>query len=281
MSLISLTPKAAIVTASKELVDELLAMNTRNRTPKSSNIARITSDIESGNFFLTASGIGVSKTGVLLDGQNRLFSIKKAGYPAVQFVLLTGLEDASQRVVDRHAKRSLSDALTMCMNVTVTTHMVALANAIRDFGLAVGKDVPFQFIRAAGRMTDTEVVDFISEYGELAHEVASTSGYVRAPAMACLFVYALHDREKAIAFCRDIHKGVGLHEDHPAYRLRNAINRMKKMNDASGRMELVKLTASAICAHSRGRDVKQLKGSDSWSNAPWKTFFPLDKQEAA
>lgn len=281
MSLISLTPKAAIVTASKELVDELLAMNTRNRTPKSSNIARITSDIESGNFFLTASGIGVSKTGVLLDGQNRLFAIKKAGYPAVQFVLLTGLEDASQRVVDRHAKRSLSDALTMCMNVTVTTHMVALANAIRDFGLAVGKDVPFQFIRAAGRMTDTEVVDFISEYGELAHEVASTSGYVRAPSMACLFVYALHEREKAIAFCRDIHKGVGLHEDHPAYRLRNAINRMKKMNDASGRMELVKLTASAICAHSRGRDVKQLKGSDSWSNAPWKTFFPLDKPESA
>lgn len=274
-ALISDMPHVSIVTASKNLVEKLLSMNTRNRKAKLSNINRLADDVQTGNFMLTASGIGVSKTGVLLDGQNRLIAIKKAGYPPVQFVLAIGLDDASQRVVDRHAKRSLSDILSMHMNLTISAHMVALANALSFFNATRKPNIPFVF-QSSGSLSDSRLADFMADYNNLAMDIVVSSGHARAPVLAALFVYALHDRDRAIEFARDIAKGLNLSEDHPAYRLRAAINRLKKATDSTGRMELFKLAASACIKHSQGKTSKQLQAVDSWESAKWDWLIGSD-----
>jgi hypothetical protein len=267
-NLITQYPTVQIVTATKKLVDALLAINTHNRNPKKANIDRIVEDLQKDAFFLTASGVGVSNTGVLLDGQNRLMAIRKAGYPAVKFVLTTGLCMDSQRVVDRHARRNLADVLSLHMNITVSTHMVAAAKAIKFHGALVGKSEKFRM--SSAHSNDSETAEMIAEHGDLLLEVINASGMARASVATALFVYALHDKTRALEFCRDVAKGINLSEDHPAYRLRNVIQRMTKQGTATGRMELFKYAASAVMAHADGRTCKQLKESESWEAAPWK-----------
>lgn len=265
--LITQEPNVQIVTATKKLVDSLLVMNTHNRSVKTANIKRILSDLASGNFMLTGSGMSVSKTGVLLDGQNRLMAIKEAGYPPVKFILATGLDTESQRVIDRHAKRNLSDVITLHMNKTVSTAVVAAVHATQAFGATKGKS--FAFAPGKSILTDTEVIDFIADHGDLLADVVSASQGAKAPVLAALFVYALHDRVKAIEFSHAIAKGLDLQEDHPAYRLRLFIARTKSMNAAPGRFSLFKNSASAICSDANGKKIKLLREVDSWSSAPW------------
>lgn len=267
-SLVTQNPVVQIVTATKPLVDALLSMNTRNRKPKQSHLLKMASDMKSGDFFLTASGIGVSRNGVLLDGQNRLMAIREAGYPAVQFVLATGLAEESQRVVDRHAKRNLSDVLSMHMNITINTHMVALASALHFLGATRQQN----FAIASGSsnvITDTDIADFMAEHGELAKNIVVTAKQARAPVLAAIFVYALHHEEKAMIFANKIATGVNLQEDDPAYRLRNYMERTKANATAAGRMETFKTAASACVSDYKEKSVKLLRPIDSWESAGW------------
>ncbi len=272
-ALISETPHANVVTASRTLVDKLLAMNTKNRRPKAKHIENLSSDVASGDFLLTASGVGVSRSGVLLDGQHRLMAIRKAGYPSVQFVLVTGLADDSQRVVDRHAKRSLSDALSMHMNITVSSHMVALAQALYAFSACGGKNDEFRHTRS-GSAPDSTIGDFMAEHNELCCDVVRTGGDLRAPILAAIFVYALHDRENALRFARDVSKGIELKEDSPAYRLRTTMDRLKKAQDSAGRLELFSCAASACISDDLKRPIKMLRPVESWATARWKWAIP-------
>ena len=272
-ALISETPHANVVTASRTLVDKLLAMNTKNRRPKGRHIENLSSDVASGEFLLTASGVGVSRTGVLLDGQHRLMAIRKAGYPPVQFVLVTGLDDNSQLVVDRHAKRSLSDSLSMHMNITVSSHMVALANALYSLSGGGGKNDEFKHSRS-GAAPDSTIADFMAEHNELCCDVVRTGGELRAPVLAAFFVYALHDRENALRFARDVSKGIELREDSPAYRLRATMDRLKKASDGAGRLELFSCAASACISDDLKRPIKMLRPVESWTTARWKWAIP-------
>ena len=270
--LVTKTPASHIVTATKQIVDALLSMNTRNRQPKEAHISRLALDCAEGNFLLTASGIGVSNTGVLLDGQNRLMAIREAGYPPVQFTLVTGLDEGSQRVVDRHAKRSLSDALTIYMNITISSNMVALANALADFGATKGLSAPFSYRtrNSNGLISDSRLGEFMSEHGDLTARVVSAAKGAKAPVMAAVWVYAYHHEDAAMNFARQLATGAGLSEDSPAYRLREAIFRLRSQNSSIGRMELFKLSAAACIHHYHGREVKLLRSVDSWDGSKWK-----------
>ena len=263
----STTPQVHIITVNKDIVDALLALNVKNRVVKKEHLKGLTQDIKSSRFFLTASGVGVSKSGVLLDGQHRLLAIKAAGYPPVQIVLAVGLEEESQMVVDRHAKRSLSDALSLHMDAKISSHMVALANALRALGAT--KKPSCEFVFSPGSAGDSMIADFMADHAKLAFDVVAATSSARASVCAAIFVYALHKPDEAFEFARDVAKGINLMEDHPAYRLRMAIDRLKNATGASARMELFKLAASACMAHSNRRTLKSLKPSSSWAEARW------------
>jgi hypothetical protein len=268
INLFTIYPTVQIVTATKKLVDELLAINTHNRNAKQVAIDRLIDDLKNHAFYLTASGVGVSSEGVLIDGQHRLMAIRGAGYPPVRFVLATGLSPESQRVIDRHTKRNLADVLSLHMNITISTHVVALSKAIYTHGALLGKNE--KFVNASRHQSDTDAAEFIAEHGDLLAEVVSASGQARAPVLAAFFVYALHDRSSAMEFCRDVAKGINLSDEHPAYRLRLVIEKLRKAQGSAGRMELFKIAATAVVSHANGRTLKMLKESESWTNAPWK-----------
>ncbi len=122
---------------------------------------------------------------------------------------------------------------------------------------------------ASRSLTDYELSEYLAENCELLHAVACESRSLRAPTMAALFVYCYHDMDKGMQFIRGVRTGVDLADDSPAYRLRLALDRLGKNNVSAGRMEQFKATVSAVIADACGRKIRLLKGSDSWSGAPW------------
>ncbi len=256
--LIAPYPQVQIVTTTKKLVDALLAINTHNRTPKRTNINRLRDDMVSNHFLLTASGIGVSKTGVLLDGQNRLMAVRDAGYPAVKLVMVTGLDDESQ----------------------MDNAMVSLVNALHTFSATIGKEFDFVLRSGGAVLTDYEMSDYVAENFDLLHAVVSEAKTIRAPTVAALYVYCHHDMDKGMEFIRAVRTGVGLTDDSPAYRLRAALERLKNNNSTPGRLEQFKASVSAVIADASDKKVKLLKGSDSWANSTWRWTIKPVKEPA-
>lgn len=124
------TERAEFVTATKELVDELLDMNDRNRNIRPANVKYLTKEMLSGNWSVSNQGIGVSIDGHIIDGGHRLHAMRKAGYPPVRFLLVTGLPIESQKYVDQHAKRTLKDTLKLFMDREFQTNITGAMNAI-------------------------------------------------------------------------------------------------------------------------------------------------------
>lgn len=269
-------PDVRIVVASRELIDSLLAMNTKNRKVKRTHIERLVSDLKKGAWHLTASGVGVSVDGVLLDGQHRLIALKEADYPAVQLIVAVGLKPESQMAVDRHTKRSMADALTLATGRTIGTNAVAATTALLRIRGSMERTEPFAQ-RTSAQVSDTDVAEMLMECEEDLRAIISAAGDQRAAINAALLVYHRHHPSAALEFADQLKRQVGLTEDAPAYRLARAIDGCP--TGGVGQVRAFGLTASACMAHSQGRPMKILRASESWEASRW-TPWSFDVETA-
>lgn len=91
--------------------EELLRKNSCNRDKKKHEISTIAKDMVEGRYREeTGETIKISKTGMLLDGQNRLTAMVKAGIPK-KFLVVWDLEPDIMDVIDSGVKRTSSDVL--------------------------------------------------------------------------------------------------------------------------------------------------------------------------
>lgn len=269
IELISQEPKCQIVTASKWLIDALLAMNSSNRKHKVSTSQRLATDILLGKFLLTASGIGVDRNGVLSDGQHRLYAIKAAGYPPVQFLLMTGLDPMAQSVVDRHAKRDLADALTLITGSATSKQEVAVSRSLIGIKGSTKKAESFISCRY-GEISDSQTAATLVDWRDDIEAVSAVCGRdFRSPVVAALCVYYRSCPDSALELALQLKTGAEIAADSPAYRLRAKIA-ATKYGGSSAALESFKATASTCIAHYDRRPVKQLKSADSWAGAKWK-----------
>ena len=249
---------AQIVHASKSLVDGLLAMNTANRPEKNGWIKSLFMEISKGQWMLTNQGVGVSKTGVLVDGQNRLKAIAQAGYPAhIKFVLVTGLDPLSQKKIDSGFKRTLADLLAFLVggNVSVPGQVAAACSAIyiSNKSLCDGDD------KVAA------IADFLEAYGDEVQAIMRALGYKgKSGVCAGLIEYAIYaGKDKAVDLARKIATGEMLWSTHPAFKVRAWLQTHK-----SGGRIMIKaareITISACVAHFDNSDLPVLKQTEEW-----------------
>jgi hypothetical protein len=149
-------PEAQIKTATKELVDSLLSMNTSNRGVRKTIVNSYTRDIKAGKWKLTNQGIGVTVNGVLADGQHRLLAIRECGYPPIPMLIVTGLDPDIQIAVDAHAKRSARDLLQFAFGARVSRSAPAIANVLIRVDKGWG----------SGGATNHELMDKINDFSE-------------------------------------------------------------------------------------------------------------------
>lgn len=214
---------ARITTLNKENVEALLSMNENNRKVKRRVVARYKRDMENGRWRLTSQGIGVSSEGVLIDGQHRLIAAREAGYPAIEAVVVYGLDPESQKVVDQHAKRSARDVFRLASDVTISKYAPAILNVLARFEKSVHIE------GRANRSEQLSVDELLGLYDQYAEAIESISEVFKDHGLAASylapgvqFVYEQpYVAGKVVRFYKDLKSGENLNRSMPVYHLRN------------------------------------------------------------
>jgi hypothetical protein len=218
-------PYAEIKTVTKQLVDALLAMNTNNRTLKTRTVQMYAQDIKAGKWMLTNQGVGITKSGILADGQHRLEAIKSCNYPPIPLLIVHGLEDNVQIAVDAHAKRSARDMLHFAFGFRVSRAAPAIGNVL----------LKYTTNQWAGGFPNSQLMEMIRDHSdeiEIITNVTKNAAFFAAPFLAS-FTMQLKLRpdlkDQICEFMTKVESGEMLDKTMPEYHLRNYIATSTKM----------------------------------------------------
>jgi hypothetical protein len=120
------TITAELVKVTPELASKWLKeKNLHNRPVTSSHVRFLASQMEKGEWSPTGQTIQFSDTDRLLDGQHRLYAIIESKKPQT-ILIVSGVPDSSQAVIDTGKTRSAGDVLKMSgvANHTITAAMI-------------------------------------------------------------------------------------------------------------------------------------------------------------
>lgn len=247
---------ATIQIATRELVDDLLSRNTKNRNVREKIVSAYESEITSGNWLLTNQGIGVSDDGQLIDGQHRLMAIRKCGYPPVPLLVVRGLADDVRLVVDRQAKRSVRDALFFALGERVSRHAPAICRALIHYADCGNK----------GKVESIhQLIDVLHENMEIINDIVEAPKNCNTFSAAHLsaFVSAVKQTGKSsevVQFIKSVEDGENLNKKMPAYHLRNfVINNKNAVGGGSVQLDRYTKTLKATLAHLNGEEMGVLR----------------------
>lgn len=231
-------PGVYVVEITPDDAKRLLERNTKNRHPKPNAIDRYAKTMANGKWRRTNQGIGISRSGELVDGQNRLMACIQAGVP-FETTLATGLDEEAKDVVDVGVKRSLGDSLRMAGYINV----VALAGGVglrMRYEEVVRTGQPWRQARSMS-VTHDEALAYTLEHPELAEH--TTSSWVVRKAFSIVPVSVIiafesmayeYDPFKAEEFRNGLITGANLSEGDPRLVLRNYL--MRLMSSTSRRV---------------------------------------------
>ncbi len=210
--------RAEVRYSTQELVDALLAANTKNRPIRKSNIDTICEEIKSGRWCVTNQGIGVCEDGSLVDGQHRLLAIRKMGYPRLPILVVTGLSESARIAVDQHSRRTARDVIMFAFNTRVSRIAPPVARAI-----SMHRN---NWTRRTVCISD--LMDIISEYEDEISEVVNRKGledFFNAQTFAAAVYLAKQTgrSEDVAAILERVKDGQLLTKTMPEFHLRNYI----------------------------------------------------------
>lgn len=105
--------KAELLTITPELAAQLLTINTNNRPPNKSIVTFYANQMAAGLWKEnTGEAIKVSKSGVLLDGQQRLMAVVKSGV-TIKMLIISDLDDSVFDVLDTGKPRGAADVFEL------------------------------------------------------------------------------------------------------------------------------------------------------------------------
>jgi hypothetical protein len=247
--LITKKPRCEIVLLTKELVDALLALNTKNRRFRPSvarNYERLLD-----RWLVTNQGIGVSASGHLTDGQHRLVAIKEAGYPEVEMLIVTGLSDEAAAAVDVGSNRNAGDYLHFLFNEKVSLLTTAI---LRTLMLAERKWSPAKFM-------PQEYADAFENFAPNISAVMDVANTYRLPAAVLASLVHGHwkgHEELIVDFTRAVSSGEMLEKNHPALVLRNWIVHTKGHSGQNTTVDRFEKTNAAFLAFCESRSISKL-----------------------
>jgi hypothetical protein len=228
-----------IVTANKELIDELLSKNTHNRPAKGSHVKYLREQIRAGNWTLTNQGIGVSVGGWIVDGGHRLEAIRAEGYPPVEFILVRNLPDDAQKHVDTHAKRSMSDVLQLVFDENISRTSVSCVNII----LTV-----FKKMKAPKASPEEMIAGFETYAGSMRKVVEIPNAKKLAASVLGAIVHAYHviQDERILDFTRQVISGEMIKAGDPAFALKSWLDSSRHNAGQGMQVERFRKTLFAI-----------------------------------
>lgn len=220
VQLITKNPTAVFVTMTREIVDALLALNTKNRNLRPLVVTSYKRAIERNLWVPTNQGIGVSASGFLVDGQHRLESLRDAGYPPLLMLVVTGLPDEAMAAVDAGTNRSARDYMSLMFDTKVSAFVSAV---LRTSMMARDEFGPVKY-------QPQEYAAHLEKLGESITAVLRLEQASKLPAAIVASLVDAHDKgyqREVETFTKALVTGEMLERDNPALVLRNWIANTK------------------------------------------------------
>ena len=241
MQLITKKPAAAFVTMTREIVDALLALNTKNRNQRPLIVNTYQRAVESNLWVPTNQGIGVAASGFLVDGQHRLEALRAAGYPPVLMLVVTGLPDEAMAAVDGGTNRTARDYMQFMFDTKVSAFVSAL---LRTSMLARDEFAPIKY-------QPQEYAAHLEKLGDSITEIMKLEHVGKMPAAVVAALVDAHHKgyqSEVEAFSKALATGEMLERDNPALVLRNWIANTKGNGGATTLIERYRKTTRALQA---------------------------------
>ena len=215
LALITKSPQVKVVQMSPARAQAILERcNSHNRACEEPRITQYAGDMARDGWMFTGEAIKLSRDGVLLDGQHRLWAVIQAEV-TVPILVITGLDPRAQEVMDQGIPRRLHDALHLRGEPDPNN----LAAALRMVSHYFRDGVPFQAGAAPG-MSHAFALRFFDrgDNRERLHESlrfvsnrhdTKEPWFSRSQMAALHFLFASVDETRAIAFMSGLLTGVG------------------------------------------------------------------------
>lgn len=259
---ISDSPKCEIVILGRKLVDWLLSINTSNRPVKPGVVKRYAEEIDRGEWEITSQGIGISRDGVLIDGQHRLLALRKCGYPPTRSILAWGLNKEAQFKVDVHAKRTVSNIISLALGIQMQDKKAAALRILAT--IDAGKPLNPEFAAAANALDLVEVYQkYEEEWGSLTfHKGANGPFYA-----ACILAVSSGIPAGAVQrFVDRFADGADLCKGNPILALRSKFQKLVPISGYTKTRDWFCHVARALAAYANGSNLSsfyQLSPADA------------------
>lgn len=209
--------------------------NDNNRNISRNNVRFLTKQILEGEWKLTNQGIGIAKSGRLLDGQHRLQAIIEANQP-VQMYVMRDLDEGVFNVIDQGKKRSPGDILSIHTNGEVAWPTAIAAGIRVYYALEQGNGVyvnkkrvdmsPFELIQLYESLPDIE------ENMKIITNFRNVLNWVPHSVPLGLYTYMKRiDSEVNKSFWHSFNSGANLRPKSPINALRNRLTNYVIDND--------------------------------------------------
>lgn len=241
-TLITKTLSSSFQPMTKELVDALLALNTKNRNQRATVVATYKRAMARGLWVPTNQGIGVAANGFLVDGQHRLEALRDAGYPAVVMLLVTGLSDEALAAVDGGSNRTPKDYLKFMFDTKISAQVSAMlrASMLAADGFSV-----------ATRYQPQEFAAHLEKMGESIDALMGLERATKLPAAVLAALMDAHSKgyeEEGLSFAKALLTGEMLERNNPALLLRNWLATDKGSGGSTSLVERYTKTTRALQA---------------------------------
>lgn len=255
--------KKVLVTPEKAI--SWLEGNTHNRKLREERVKQYARDISRGEWYLTHQGIAFDPSGVLVDGQHRLWAIIEANM-AVEMLVSTDVAKETQLVIDDHLPRSGVDALQLRGKGSSRRKVAVLNILLRGFSR--GRATHAELLEGYRRYEDA--IEWTTEHFVKATRLFTISSCQAAVARA----YYTADRTELAAFCKMLTTGMPLsdlteRQMRSVTLLRNFImSNDRGIRNAVVREDIYRRTTRSMFAFLNDEDIKKLYGTKS-------ELFPL------
>lgn len=217
------------VTVTPSLAKRWLAVNAENnRSPKTAKIPSYARDMLSGRWNSdTGETIKFDEDGTLVDGQNRLLAVMRAGVP-IEFDVARGLPRAAMQVIDSGAARTGMDVLKIA-NATDRARTSAIVRWIIlwDAKAFMGQSTML-------KPTNTEILDRYRDEASSFDAAAKRATDCQhrglgtgAPAGVAHFLFSRIDVEQTHQFYDQYISGANLPDRSAVLALRNKMARLR------------------------------------------------------
>ena len=205
---------------------EWLERNNGNRPIRNTKIVQYSQDMKAGRWMLTHQGIAFNGDGRLLDGQNRLHAIVRAGVP-VEMMVCRGVPTNTFYSMDTGPNRNGSDVLVIHGLGVRVSRIIAAAVPFciaYERGVIPTRCLPIQ---SGGR--NRQILDFVDQHPDIKHsaefiKMMPRQGAVLPEAVSCFLHYEIGQQyENGNEFMTRLLLGTDLQENSAIFVMRRIL----------------------------------------------------------